>query len=425
MGGEDPDQPGLSTGTFPHESGVIVHRIGTGDFHIYALYPTSWEFCHGLREPGAEHKALLPVGGSATAARTMPWARSARWSEAGAPSTAFAWGWINPAVKGLQDTWKTYGLAGRLSLDRGHARRTARFPRAASAPMTFSIVRSNPKVNGFNLTSMIDCWGAGEGIMDSFREFKPGHLAVLQAGWAPLRWCLLVNPTNVYADQPLRLRVALANEDVLPAGDYPALLKISGEAGRRLEEPGRRCMLSPARTRRWPTPSSTRMSTLPGLAEGTYTLEAELSGRANAAASELAFTVTRPPHAKSLGAVTVLGLDSKARDLLVRGGATIHDYAEGERIDREVILVGDSFKGRGGRLAGALRPVRARSPRRLPRPVGVPCRSRSQGGHAQMAGLGQKGMLDDAGLALPQGCCGQGGAGLCPASDQADDPGVL
>jgi hypothetical protein len=51
------------------------------------------------------------------------------------------------------------------------------------------------------------------------------------------------------------------------------------------------------------------------------------------------------PRSKTLGAVTVLGLDSKARDLLIRGGATIHDYAEGEQIDREVIMVGDSFKG--------------------------------------------------------------------------------
>jgi hypothetical protein len=80
--------------------------------------------------------------------------------------------------------------------------------------------------------------------------------------------------------------------------------------------------------------------------EGTYTLSAELSGRSNAAANELAFTVTRPPSAKSLGAVTVLGLDAKARDLLAQGGATVHDYTEGERIDREVILVGDGFKGK-------------------------------------------------------------------------------
>ncbi len=85
---------------------------------------------------------------------------------------------------------------------------------------------------------------------------------------------------------------------------------------------------------------------LSGFPEGTYTVKAELSGRANAAANELAFTVTRPLHGEPLGPVTVLGLDARARGLLVRGGATLHDYTEGELIDREVILVGGAFNGR-------------------------------------------------------------------------------
>jgi len=84
----------------------------------------------------------------------------------------------------------------------------------------------------------------------------------------------------------------------------------------------------------------------PGLPEGSYQLEAELTGRANAAASRLPFTVTRPLAAETVGAVTALGLEPAARQLLLRTGATIHEYAAGEKIDREVILVGGAFSGR-------------------------------------------------------------------------------
>ena len=103
--------------------------------------------------------------------------------------------------------------------------------RARQRELVFTLVRGNPKINGYNLTSLEDFWGAAEGVMDNFRVYKPGHLEVMQAGWAPLRWCLLVNPTNVYADQPLRVVASLASEDYLSAGDYPATLKITGPSG--------------------------------------------------------------------------------------------------------------------------------------------------------------------------------------------------
>jgi hypothetical protein len=273
-----------------------------------------------------------------------PIAEKREMERAGAPATAYAWRWINPALRSLQGTWATYGLSGIYpSIEDMFV--DERLSECRQRAMTFSIVRSNPKVNGFDLTSMFDNWATGQGIMDCFRNFHSGLLPVLQAGWAPLRWCLLVNPTNVYADQPLRVRVALANEDVLPGGDYPALLKISGAGG---------VVWSSQVTVHVESGADAPMActvfdkdvAIPQLAEGNYTLEAELSGRPNAAASELAFIVTRPVSAEPLGTVTVLGLGPKARDLLQRSGATIHDYAEGEHIDREVILVGDSFSGR-------------------------------------------------------------------------------
>jgi len=146
------------------------------------------------------------------------------------PANAYARRWIDAAISGLQRTWKTYGLDETYPAMEDMVADSS-IAAAIERERTFSYVRGNPRVNGFNLTSLNDCWGTGEGFLDNFAQFKPGQLPVLQAGWAPLRWCLLVNPRTVYADRPLRLRVSLANEDRLLAGDYPTTLQISGPGG--------------------------------------------------------------------------------------------------------------------------------------------------------------------------------------------------
>ncbi len=233
LGGEDPVHP-ASTGDVPQDIGAF--HPGTGDAHIYESYPTSWDFVTNFENLARATKPFF-LSEAGDGSSYNPLAEKRAMERAGAPASAYAWGWINPALKGLQGTWATYGLSDvypaiedmLVDSELSESRQRAR---------TFSIVRSNPKVNGFDLTSLIGNWGTGQGIMDCFRNFEPGQLAVLQAGWAPLRWCLLVNPTNVYADQALRVRVALANEDVLPGGDYPVLLTISGARGGHLEETG-------------------------------------------------------------------------------------------------------------------------------------------------------------------------------------------
>ena len=54
-------------------------------------------------------------------------------------------------------------------------------------------------------------------------------------GWAPLRWCLFVNlpsgSLHGYLGEPVEVEAVLANEDVLPPGEYPVRLRIVGPAG--------------------------------------------------------------------------------------------------------------------------------------------------------------------------------------------------
>ena len=58
-----------------------------------------------------------------------------------------------------------------------------------------------------------------------------GIADALRDGWAPLRWCLFVYADARLRGPPGRLEAVLANEDVLPPGEYPATFRIFGPRG--------------------------------------------------------------------------------------------------------------------------------------------------------------------------------------------------
>ncbi|HUT36248.1 MAG TPA: glycoside hydrolase family 2 TIM barrel-domain containing protein [Planctomycetota bacterium] len=89
-------------------------------------------------------------------------------------------------------------------------------------------IRSNPKVVGYSLTGTVDQGMTGEGLFTTFRELKPGTLDAVFDGFAPLRFCLFVEPVNVYRGTKVRLEAVLANEDALLPGEYPVRLQVVG-----------------------------------------------------------------------------------------------------------------------------------------------------------------------------------------------------
>jgi hypothetical protein len=95
-------------------------------------------------------------------------------------------------------------------------------------------IRANPNAVGYSLTGTVDQGMSGEGLFTTFRELKPGTVDALFDGWAPLRWCLFVEPVNVYRGARLRLEAILANEDALSPGAYPARLQVFGPGLERL-----------------------------------------------------------------------------------------------------------------------------------------------------------------------------------------------
>ncbi len=341
LGGEDPIQP-VTTGKMVEEIGAF--HAGTGDAHIYHRYPTSWAFVNAFAQLARDTKPFfLSEAGIGSSYNAI--AEDRKMQQAKAPDGAYAYLWIKPAVAGLKKSWHDYGLHSVYPKIEDMMTDSA-LATAHERALIFSLVRANPKVNGYSLTSQLDTWGAGEGFMDNFREYKPGHLETIRAGWAPLRWCLFVNPTNVYSDQPIQVRVSLANEDQLAAGDYPATLKISGPKGIIWTVS---TMVHIAEGPNAPLAYSIYDDEvrIPDLVAGDYTLEATLKNKVNAAANIIPFVVTqRDQLPQQIGAVTAIGVGPQIRELLTRQGAQLRDFGA-DQPDREVIVVGDDFPPKG------------------------------------------------------------------------------
>jgi len=163
----------------------------------------------------------------------------------------------------------------------------------------------------------------------------------MQAGWAKLKWCLFVNPMNVYADRPFRVRVALANEDQLAPGDYPARLSISGPSGEVWHKEASITVQGGANP---PLAYAVLDEDVKpgGLTEGKHTLAAALVSVPNASADRLVFTVTQKNKHPDLSktTITVLGVSPGVKDLLRSRGAALRDYVAGQSFDREVLAVG-------------------------------------------------------------------------------------
>lgn len=97
-------------------------------------------------------------------------------------------------------------------------------------------VRSNPNLCGYNITGLLDHALTGEGLWTYWREFKSGIVDVVRDGWAPLRWGVLLDNTLWSPEKKERVRVFLANEDVLPCGQYFAIFQIRGPKGLMFEK---------------------------------------------------------------------------------------------------------------------------------------------------------------------------------------------
>jgi hypothetical protein len=219
----------------------------------------------------------------------------------------------------------------------------------------FDLIRANPQLCGYNLTGMLDHGITGEGVWSFWREWKPGILDALCDGWAPLRWCLFLTPLHGYTERPITVEVVLANEDVLPPGDYPVVVRICRQRegvhalggatpGMVWEKRTTVTVARPAANTDGPLaiPVLKEEITLPGPA-GAFELRAYLERGAAPAGGRLVFRLEDAADLPILKAeVLQWGLESRVQNWLTRHGVVCRPFSTHLRGNKpRVILVGE------------------------------------------------------------------------------------
>jgi len=206
-------------------------------------------------------------------------------------------------------------------------------------------IRANPSCVGHSMTGTCDQANCGEGLYTTFRDLKPGTLDAVWDGWYPLRWCLFVEPVQVYRGRPARIEAVLANEDVLKPGDYPVRVQVVGPHALKV--------LDRALTVTIPDPQG---SPEPPFALNAFTAEVPIDGPsgqyrflvafqqgAAAAGGEIVFYVTDPADLPAVDTEVFLwGDDAELATWLTEHGIRVRPLPSGTQAGREVILVGSA-----------------------------------------------------------------------------------
>ena len=203
--------------------------IGSGDFHFYPLVPQTPEVNEMMRTLGHDSKPIfLSEYGIGSMMDVMHEARM--YEQAGIRADAEDYVLMRSMADRFVADWERFGM----DVVYPYPETLLQVSQKAMSRhrlLGFNLIRSNPKFCGFNLTGMLDHGMTGEGVWRFWRDWKPCAFDAMQDGWAPVRWCLFVEPTHTYIGRPLTLEAVMANEDVLRPGDYPARFRVWGPSG--------------------------------------------------------------------------------------------------------------------------------------------------------------------------------------------------
>jgi len=225
---------------------------------------------------------------------------------------------------------------------------------------TGNALRANPNLAGYTFCALPDSDFNGVGLINNFREFKPGVVELQNDLTAPLRWCLFAEPVNIYSGGKVKLEVTLSNLDALRPGQYPVRIEVVAPDGRRVFE--EKIALDV------PDP---KVSGEPPLVREVFSREVPVSGPtgdykflvsfergAAAAGGEIRFhvfnTADMPPVA---GEVTLWGKDDELAVWLANNGIRARAFDASQSARRELILVGNgggdlaAFRGLAERMA--------------------------------------------------------------------------
>ena len=314
---------------------------GMGDMHCYPRLPISKRDISIMRAVGSVSKrpCFISEFGIGSIYNTSWVCRSAEQRN------------YNPEVpdvamtiamdKRLRRTLEQYGFDDVFAFPIDIMRESERL-HSRQRQICFNIVRSNPYINGYSITGLIDHSICGEGLMSIFREWKPGIADVLQGGLAPLRWCLFVDDKHVYRNRLFTIEGVIANEDVLKTGDYPLKICITGDQG-IVYAKKMTLSVTEENLSGFSIPVFKEQITL-DVPSGVYQLHAEFLEGAAAFDSVSTFFITDGAEIapETVRAVVIWGVSCEVSALLKEKGIKTIELAEADESIKNVVLIGDA-----------------------------------------------------------------------------------
>lgn len=325
----------------PWDEGQAAYVTGAGDAHVYPQVPQSDETNAFLRTLGRASKPVFlseyGIGSLLDVVHIM-----GRYQQAGEAAPADDLEVYQTMRDLLEADWTRFGMDATYPFPRDLLRESQRL-HSRHRLEGLNLIRSNPRINGHNVTGMLDHGYTGEGLWTLFREWKPGVAEALEDGWAPLRWCLFVTPRHTYAGQEVTVEAVLANEDVLRPGAFPARLRIFGPSGSVWDQGVTAHLPAPAPGGDGPlaVPVFRGNVSIVGPA-GAYVLAAHMEQGGSPAGDRLTFHVSDPAALPQLaGEVMTWGLDERVTAWLVGRGLRRRPFEGQASSSRAVIVVGD------------------------------------------------------------------------------------
>ncbi len=305
--------------------GLLGYYPGMGDFHVYPPAPQNRATNRFLRTVGQDSRPVFlseyGIGSQLDAIASLR-----LYEQAGAPAELPDVARYRSLVERFEADWKYYGMDGVYTFAQDMLLATQRLHRRQRL-LGFDLIRANPRICGFSLTSMID-GTSGEGVWDFFRRPKPGVLDALADGWSPLRWCLFVDPAHTYGGRPTHVEAVLANEDVLAPGQYPVRLRIRGPEGVVWER--RTQLVIPAGGAGDEPPLAVLVADAEVVIDGPsgeYELAATLEHGGHPEGGRLSFHVTAPADLGSMtGTVATWGLTPDQQQWLRSRGLSVGSW---------------------------------------------------------------------------------------------------
>jgi hypothetical protein len=321
---------------------------GLDDKHPYQPVPHTAGVIHALRTIGDNGRPLfLSEYGIGSAVDLLRVVRL--YEQAGKPDTDDARYYRQQRDHFLAD-WQRWKMSEVFDRPEDFfAQSNARM--AEQRLLGLNAIRANPNVVGHSVTGTVDQGMTGEGLWTTFREPKPGTSDALCDGFAPLRWCLFVEPMNVYRGTSVRLEARLANEDFLRPGRYPVSLQVTGPDASRVWQRTVVVEIPESNGKKEPPlvlPVFDERVKIDG-PPGKYRLSATFQQGAAAAGEVIEFHVADPLPSPGFDAeVVVWGDDDGLRQWLTAHSIRHRPFSASAPAGRELILAAAAAPAPGG-----------------------------------------------------------------------------